>query len=108
MQADNEFRLPEFDSVQRREEWWNSRPSDAVEVDPKLLETVSTSIRLPALTIEGYKSLANKLGFRSGQTLMRAVRNNFLVGWQEASILKATTDVHPIGVRLRKASPNNG
>ena len=91
-QADSEIELPDLPFGEERERWWKSRSEVEVEVDPKLLKTVNTSIRLPASTIDAYTALAEQWGFRSGQTLMKAVLNNFLAkrqsgprAWRRAS-----------------------
>ena len=70
--------LPEFRTQEELDSWWGKQPKVEADVDPRLLERVKTSIRLSRKVIEGYSFLAEQMGIRSGQTLMKIVLENYL------------------------------
>ena len=70
--------VPEFHSQEEMDAWWEQQPDADITVDPRLLESAKTSIRLSRLTIDGYNHLAKQKGLRSGQTLMKIVLGNYL------------------------------
>lgn len=70
--------IPEFATQAEYDAWTDSLPTVDMEVDPRLLERVKTSIRLSRRIIDGYKYLAKQKGLRSGQTLMKIVLGNYL------------------------------
>ena len=70
--------IPEFQSRQEFDAWLETLETVEARVDPRLREKVKTSIRLSRRTIDGYNHLAEKMGLRSGQTLMKIVLGNYL------------------------------
>lgn len=70
--------VPEFNSIEELDAWWDAQEKVDADVDPRLQERVKTSIRLSRKTIAGYNYLAEQIGLRSGQTLMKIVLGNYL------------------------------
>jgi hypothetical protein len=70
--------IPHFETQEELDAWWDKQPKVKAEVDPRLGERVKTSVRLNRLVIDGYNHLAKQMGFRSGQTLMKIVLDNYL------------------------------
>jgi hypothetical protein len=70
--------IPKFRTQEEFDAWWDAQPKVKAEVDPRLLEKVKTSIRLSRKVIDGYNYLAEQMGLRSGQTLMKIVLGNYL------------------------------
>lgn len=70
--------IPDFATVEEYDAWCETLPSVEPDVDPRLCESVKTSIRLSRLVIEGFSYLAEQRGIRSGQTLMKMVLDNYV------------------------------
>ena len=75
---DFDFALPEFESAQKFESWWNSLPIIEMEFDERLSQRVDVLLRLNQRIVDGFRYLAKQKGLQQGEDLMKIVLGQYL------------------------------
>ena len=78
MPDDFDFALPEFESEEKFESWWNSLPAIDIAFDERLGQPVDVSLRLNQRIVEGFRYLAKQKGLQQEKDLMRIVLMQYL------------------------------
>lgn len=77
-QDDFDFALPEFESEEKFELWWNSLPGIEIEFDERLGKHVDVLLRLNQRIVEGFRYLAKQKGLQHEEDLMKIVLMKYL------------------------------
>jgi hypothetical protein len=75
---DFDFPLPEFESEEKFESWWNSLPTIEIEFDERLGQRVDVLLGLNQRMVDGFHYLAKQKGLQCGEDLMKIVLGQYL------------------------------
>ena len=72
------FALPDFESEEKFESWWNSLPSLEIEFDERLGQHDDVSLRLNQRIVDGFRYLAKQKELQHGEDVMKIVLMQYL------------------------------